>query len=333
MGEPIRLGIVGLGWWGARLAKAAADSGACTVTACYARSADGRERFASDHGCQPAESFDALVSAEDVDAVVLATPHSTHREQIEHAAERGKHVFVEKPLTLTVEDGTAAIRAAEDAKVVLQVGHNRRRQTANRRIKEMVDTGELGMLHLLQGHICVPKDQVPRPGWRSDPAESPVGGMTALGVHLIDTFRYLAGPITRVHATSKQLWAAGRLDDVTVVTMEFARGPLGYLGTSIVLPRSTVTTVMGTGGSAWNEDDGGHLYLQRLDEDARHELPVEHVDTIADELAEFARCIREVDRPETSGAEGIEVVAVLEAIRESDRSGEVVDVRPIRATF
>jgi predicted dehydrogenase len=328
--DRVRTAVVGLGWWGDGLARALAASERTELTACFARTKASREDFAQRHGCRAADSFEALVGASDVDAVMLATPHSTHPDLIETAAEHGKHVFVEKPLALTVIGGRRAFAATERNGVVLQVGHNRRYQTANRRIKAMIDAGDLGMVHLIQGHIMVPKDQVPRKGWRSDPDESPVGGMTALGIHMVDTFRYFAGPIERVHVMSKQLWAAGRTDDISVITMEFARGPLGYLATSIVLPKSTTTTVMGTSGIAWNEDDGQHLYVQSLDELTRTEVSIEPNDTILDEIDAFARAVSDGERPETGGPEGLEAVAVLDAIVASAASGQPMDVRDFR---
>jgi len=330
MSENVRMGIVGLGWWGDKLANAIADSKGCELASCYARTPSSRAAFAERHGCGQADSYNALVTDPGVDAIFLVTPHSTHTDLIEHAAENGKHVFVEKPLTLTVAEGKRTLAAAESAGVVLQVGHNRRRQAPNRRIKAMIDSGELGMVHLVQGHICVPKDQVPRKGWRSDPDESPVGGMTALGVHMIDTFRYFVGPIERVFVMSKQLWAAGRTDDITVIALEFARGPLGELATSIVLPKSTTTTVMGTSGIAWNEDDGERLYVQARDEPTRSEVPVEPVDTLVEEVQDFVHAITQGERPETGGPEGLEVVAVLEAIMASDATGEPMEVRDFR---
>jgi predicted dehydrogenase len=330
MSENVRMGIVGLGWWGDKLANAIADSKGCELVSCYARTPSSRAAFADRHGCGQADSFDALVTDTGVDAIFLATPHSTHTDLIERAAENGKHVFVEKPLTLTVAEGKRTLAAAESAGVVLGVGHNRRRQAPNRRIKAMIDSGELGMVHLVQGHINVPKDQVPRKGWRSDPDESPVGGMTALGVHMIDTFRYFVGPIERVFVMSKQLWAAGRTDDITVISMEFARGPLGELATSIVLPKSTTTTVMGTSGIAWNEDDGERLYAQGRDEPTRSEITVEPVDTLVEEVEDFVHAITDGGRPETGGFEGLEVVAVLEAIIASDATGEPMEVRDFR---
>jgi predicted dehydrogenase len=330
MSENVRIGVVGLGWWGDKLAKAIADSKGCELASCYARTPASRAAFAERHGCAQADSYDALVSDRAVDAIFLATPHSTHTDLIERAAENGKHVFVEKPLALTFAEGKRALTAAERAGVVLQVGHNRRRQAPNRRIKSMIDSGELGMVHLVQGHINVPKDQVPRKGWRSDPDESPVGGMTALGIHMIDTFRYFVGPIDRVYVMSKQLWAAGRTDDITVIAMEFARGPLGQLATSIVLPKSTTTTVMGTSGIAWNEDDGERLYVQGRDDATRTEVAVEPVDTLVEEVDDFVRAVSQGERPETGAPEGLEVVAVLEAIIASEATGEPMDVRDFR---
>ena len=324
--DSVRAAIVGLGWWGDKLATALAGNKRVEVAACFARNEAAREKFAQRHNSRAAESYEALASDPGVDAIFLATPHSTHADLIEIAADHGKHVFVEKPLTLTVAEGKRALAAAERNGVVLMVGHNRRRQTANRRIKAMIDAGELGMVHLLQGHIHVPKDQVPRKGWRSDRDESPVGGMTALGVHMIDTFRYFAGPIDRVSVMSKQLWAAGRTDDISIINMEFARGPLGQLATSIVLPKTTTTAVVGTSAAVWNEDDGHHLYVQPVDETTRTEVSVEPNDTIADEIDAFARAVIDGEQPETGGVEGLEVVAVLEAIVASATSGQPAEV-------
>ena len=328
MEDPVRVGVVGLGWWGRRLCEGAAASKALSVVSCYARTPASRAAFAGDLGIRSAETFDELLADPDVEAILLATPHSTHAEQIQRAAEHGKHVFVEKPFTLTVAEGVRAHQAALDGGIVVQVGHNRRRQPVNRRIRQMIDSGDLGMVHLLQGTVTVPKDQVPRVGWRSEPSESPVGGMTALAIHLVDTYRYFAGPIERVSVLSKQLWGAGRLDDITVVALEFARGPLGYIGTSIVLPRTHTITVMGTSAIAWSDDDGEHLYVQDKDATSRTLVETEPLDTIADELAEFGRVIRTGGRPETGAPEALHAVAVLEAVVESDRrGGGVVDVR------
>lgn len=326
----LRVGIVGLGWWGATLAAAAARSGRVDIVACFARSPEARARFSAEHECRAVASFDAMLRDPDIEAVVIATPHSVHREMIEAAAAQGKHVFVEKPLALTILDARACAAAAEKAGVVLQVGHHRRRQRANRRMKQLVDDGSLGLVHQLEATFHVPKYQTPLATWRADPKESPAGAMTALGVHMIDTFHYLVGPTRRVMAYSKPLLGRWALDDATVVAFEFTSGPLGSLGTSLVLPKRCDVVAYGTEAAVWSEEDGTRLCRQSREQSSRQEEPVELFDELADQMREFAACVRGQRRPETGAAEAIAVVEVLQAIIESVRTGGSVDVSAVR---
>lgn len=329
--EPVRLGVVGLGWWGGVLAKGARDSGLAEVVAGYARSADARSSFAAEHGCHTPESLEALLDDPAVEGILVATPHSTHVGIVEQAAAAKKHVFVEKPLTLTVDDARRAIEATDRAGVVLQVGQNRRRQPANRRIKQLLDEGELGTLVQLEGFHSSPGGFKPDlPAWRKDPAECPAGGMAACGVHTIDTFRYLAGPARRVVAFSKQVAGITELDEATSALIEYESGPIGTIGTSYFVAPVVSLAAFGTEASAWNEEDGAKLYLQRRGEPVRSPEPVEGIDTIADELSEFARCIREGATPETGAPEGLEVAAVFEAIVTSAATGRAVELSALR---
>ena len=328
--EPLRVASVGLGWWGGTLADKAKAAG-IEVAACFARSPDAREEFAGAHGCKPAETLDAVLSDPSIDAVLIATPHSTHADLVVEAAGAGKNVFVDKPFTLTVAEAKRAIAATDDAGVVLQVGHNRRRQPATRRLKEMVDAGELGMIHYAEANLSYPKGLNPRTGWRGDPAESPAGGMAGLGVHMADNLIYLLGRPARVAAFSKQVIGVGTLDDVTVATLEFESGPLASLATTMVIPDIARTALWGTEAAAWNEGDGEHFYVQKVGEKERSELDIETLDTVVDELEEFAENVRTGSRPETGGSEALEVVAVFEGLVESVQTGAVVDLAEVRA--
>ena len=204
--ENVRLGLVGCGWFGGVLTKSAQASGLSDVVSCFARSEDSRRAFAQAHGCRAADSLDAMLSDPEVEAILVVTPHSTHTEIVEQIASAGKHVFVEKPLTLTVAEARRAIDATGRAGVILQVGQNRRRQPANRRIKAMLDAGELGTVMQLEAMHAAPGALSPDlAAWRRDASESPLGGMAALGVHEVDTFNYLAGPAARVAAFSKRI--------------------------------------------------------------------------------------------------------------------------------
>lgn len=329
--ETVRLGVVGLGWFGGVLAEAARSTGLAEAVACYARSPETRAAFADTHRCRAVGDLGEMLEASDVEALLLATPHSTHVDLVERTARAGKHVFVEKPLALTVSGARRAAEAAAEARVVLQVGHNRRRQPANRRIKAMIDGGELGTVLQLEGTHSAPGGHKPElPPWRSDPAECPHGGMTALGVHTVDTFNYFMGPAKRVTAFSSRFTGLRDLDDATSVLMEYDGGELASINTTYFSPPVVSLSVFGTDAAVWNEEDGARLFRQARTDPVRTEQQVETIDTIEDELAEFARCIREGSRPETGVPEAIEVAAVLDAIGRSVETGCAIDLTDVR---
>lgn len=328
--EPVSVASIGLGRWGENLATRAAKAG-LDVASCFARTKETREEFATTHDCRPAESLDELLAEPDIDGVLIATPHSTHADLVVEAASAGKHVFIDKPFTLTVAEGKRAISAADDAGVVLQVGHNRRRQPANRWLKQMIEADDLGMIHYAEANLSYPKGLNPRTGWRGEPDQSPAGGMTGLGVHMADNLNYLLGRPARVAAFSKQIIAVSKLDDVTTATLEYHEGPLAMLGTSMVIPDIARTAVWGTKGAACNDNDGERFLTQEVGSKDWEEKKIEILDTVQDELQEFAENIRTGSKPETGGAAALEATLVLEGIVESATTGQVVDLDEVRA--
>lgn len=327
MADKVGLASVGLGWWGNVLAQAAEAGGEAQVVTCYARTAEARETFAAKHGCEAAGSLDEIWENPEVQGVLFATPHAVRSELISQAAAAGKHIFVEKPLALTGEEARASARAAADAGVILQVGHNKRRQTGNRRLHEMLNSGELGQLQHLEANISVPVAFKPDlPDWRKNPEQIPAGGMTPLGVHHVDTIQYLGGPISSVYAVSKNIYKALEVDDVTAMLFELESGPVAYLVTLMATAGVNTVTVYGSDAAAWSEEDGARLFVQRRGEPSRTEIPISTIDTVADELAEFARCIRDGGTPETGPDAAIPVVDVLEAIVDSATNHRRVEV-------
>lgn len=324
----VRLASVGFGWWGNVLADAVNRSGVAEIVTCFARTESTRQTFAEKYGCRAAGSLEEILKDSEVEGLLTATPHSHHGELIAQAASAGKHIFVEKPFTLTVAEAKKAIADTQKAGVVLQVGHHRRRQGANRRIREMIDNNQLGVLHQLEANLSVFKPQPPT--WRSNPQEQPLGGLTGLGVHMIDTLHYWAGPMKRVFCFSKQITGQQPVDEATVVAVEFERGPLGYIGFSLSLPKICTVAAFGNEASAWSEEEGAKLYVQKNDEFARTSLPVEAGDALADEITEFARSIQGETTPETGGSEGLAVVEVMQALIESQKSRKPVNVADFR---
>jgi predicted dehydrogenase len=326
----LRVGSIGLGWWGGTLAEKGRLAG-LELVSCFARDETSRREFADAHSCRPAASLDEMLADPDLEAVLIATPHSTHADLAVEAAAAGKHVFVDKPFTLTVAEGKRAIAAAETAGVVLQVGHNRRRQPANRRIKSMLEDGSLGVVHYAEANLSYPKGLNPRTGWRGEPDESPGGGMTGLGVHMADNLNYLLGRAARVAAFSKQIIGVSKLDDATTATIEFHEGSLAFLGTSMVIPDIARTGVWGTEGAACNDKDGERFLTQDTGSKDWVEHEVETLDTVRDQLEEFASNVRDGKIPETGGPEALEATVLLEGIVESAARGTVVDLDEVRA--
>jgi predicted dehydrogenase len=246
---------------------------------------------------------------------------------VEAAASAGKHVFVDKPLTLSVEDARACVRAAEDAGVVLQVGFQRRRFPAHRALKRLIDDGSIGDIEALEANHSLP-NRIPEGAWRWDIEQSPLGSMTSLGIHQIENFHYLAGPITRVGAMRR----AGRsvsIDEAAAMVFEFASGAVGTLLSSFFTPWRIYLAVNGTEGMGLADRDGSQLYFQKRGENEPVEMPLDPVDAVAEQMADFAASIRNGSAPETGGAEGFAVVAVLDAAVRSADSGQIEDVETI----
>lgn len=322
----VKLGSIGVGWWAGVLATALEAGGQSELVSCYARTAEKRDAFAQQYDCQSVGSLEELLGDPAIEGVVIATSHTSHRELVEAAAAAGKHIFVEKPLTLGTADGAACVAAAAAAGVALQVGHQRRRSTANRRIKHMIETGELGDLEALEAHLSIPSAaRLPSDSWRWDTEESPLGSLASLGVHHLDTMMYLAGPVRSVYAQARP----GRqsdVDEMTVLVLEFESGAIGTLVTSFYTPTLSRLAVFGTQGAAYSESDGTVLKVQTLDQKGAEEVELEPTDPLVEQLVEFASVVRGQASPETDGAAGLAVVAILEAAVESSRTRRSVAV-------
>jgi predicted dehydrogenase len=224
----INAAIVGLGRWGRTLVAAAEGSDKLRFTRAVSRDPGRHRDFAAAHRLELAEGLAPVLADPHIDAVVLATPHSLHCEQIIAAAAAGKAVFCEKPLCLTAADARRAIAACEEAGVVLGVGTDKRFFPAFQELLRLTKSGALGELLHLETHFS---NEVSGnfAGWRHDPAESPAGGMTGTGVHMLDAMIALAGPVRRIQAQLVTKKPPPDPLDVISVLLEFESGASGTL--------------------------------------------------------------------------------------------------------
>ncbi|MDE1974797.1 MAG: Gfo/Idh/MocA family oxidoreductase, partial [Hyphomicrobiales bacterium] len=141
----IKAGIVGLGWWGKTLVEAIIGSDVIRVAAGTTRTVTPEiEAFAKNNDFALAANYEALLADKNVDAVVLATPHSMHCAQVIAAAGAKKHVFCEKPFTLTKREAEDAVNAARKAGITLALGYNRRFHPEMNKLRNMIRAGDLG---------------------------------------------------------------------------------------------------------------------------------------------------------------------------------------------
>ncbi len=125
--SPVGVALIGTGMWGNRLAEAIARTPSVDLVTCYRRNKEQRDAFAERYGVEPARFFEAAIEHPDVAGVLLITPNQVHAQQALAVAERGKHLFIEKPIADTVADGQLIKDAAEAARVSVLVGHAFRR--------------------------------------------------------------------------------------------------------------------------------------------------------------------------------------------------------------
>ncbi len=322
----IKAAIIGLGWWGEKLLDAARPAAEKIrfIHGVSPRPAR-RQALAAKHGLRLSASIAEMLADPEVEAVVLATPHSLHADQIEQIARAGKPVLCEKPLTLKRADALRAVRACEQAGVLLALAHNRRFLPAVGEMKRIVQSGALGQLLHIEGHLSNENSSSNFAPWRHDEEESPAGGLTGTGVHMLDCFVNLVGPVARV-TTQLVRWkpAPGALDSLSVL-LEFRNGMTGTLAMVRATPRYWRLHVFGTTGSAENHDES-HLAL-RLSGQPHERRILPEVDTLRLELEAFADAL-------TGGApypitydQMVDTVAVFEAIVTSVAAGgATVDV-------
>jgi predicted dehydrogenase len=226
--------IVGLGWWGKTLVEAVQDeSDEIRFVAGVTRTVSSEVgAFAQSHALRIIDGYEALLAEPDVDAVVLATPHSVHTPQVIAAAEAGKHVFCEKPFALTKQDAEAAVGAVRKAGVTLAVGYNRRFHPEMEKLRGRIRSGELGVVMHVEATMTFPNALFLTPTqWRADREETPCGGLTPMGVHAIDGMIDLCGVIDQVYCQSFRRAVSIDADDTTSILFRMRQGMSGYLGT------------------------------------------------------------------------------------------------------
>jgi len=347
-GDKVGVALIGIGSWSAVIADAVQRSKKVKMVTCYTRNAEKRETFSRKHGCDQERSFEDVLKRDDVEGILLTTPNAIHAEHAVLAAQQGKHVFVDKPIANTLEDGEKMDEACEKAGVVILVGHDMRRLAGFRKVKELIDQGAIGKPVMVESNFSARIGFELTPDkwrWYGDDSGCPAGALMTMGVHHADTLQYYFGPIKKVFAFFNKLYSRADVEDVTMTTFQFESGVLGYLGSTYVSPRANWVYAYGTEGHlfctlslpnlpfdeylrVWSVVDR-YTLLQFFDKgkDKPETIPLSIGDPILEEIDEFADCIRTGKKPETDGRGALAALALIRAAIDSARTGKPVELK------
>jgi predicted dehydrogenase len=330
---PLRVAVLGMGWWSDVLSDAVKRSDQMEIVACFTRSADKRQAFATKYGCRAAASYEEILTDRSIAGIINTTPNNVHLETTRQAAEAGKHVFLDKPIANTVKEGMEIAEVCKKAGVVLALGYQRRREHHFRWIKSEIDAGRFGKL--VQAECNISRDRLGQfdlSSWRYTAAGMPGGVMLQIGIHYVDVLEFLMGPIKSVSARLAQLVLPGDNPDVANMILQHENNALSNLTASYASASEFyMMNIYGKEASAYYDLFSGLRHLKRGEKTARA-IATEKNDTIREELEEFARCARSGGQPETDGFWAARNLAVIKAGAKSAREGRVVEVAEILAS-
>jgi predicted dehydrogenase len=311
--------IIGLGWWGKQLVQAAEGSKLIRFSRGVTLEPELVRDFAADRQLAIGASYEEALADPAIDAVVLATPHTRHRAMVEAAAAARKHVCCEKPFALAKTDAQAAVAACRRAGVTVGVGQNFRFLPSIKALRELIDTGTLGTIMHAEGNYS--HDWLAGQGsehWRTAPKESRAGGMTGMGIHVLDCFSYLLGSMKRISALSTRRALKLPTGDTTAALIEFADGPTGTLATTLKTP--FVWRIAIFGENAWAESTSETRLVVHRPKGEPEAIDLPAVNHVAMNLESFARAALEQGTFHIDDAGIIHTVAALEAVFRSAES-------------
>jgi len=329
----VRFGILGSGFMAATYAQCLSGhvpDGVLTAVALGSRA----PALAADHGVAVEPSAEALLARPDVDAVIIATPHSTHLALTQAAAAAGKHVYCEKPMARDLAESDAMIAACAAADVALTVNKVTRFRQVPRTVKRLLDEGAIGELRMLRITSSVEAYLPDESGWSRDPAEG--GAWLDMGCHLFDAMRWFTGSEAETIFADIRDFGGHGLRRSGMAQVRLTSGVMVQLWISFEIPAPTIGSqsqwlFIGSEGTI-EADAYGSARLGRngtweqvdempwFDKDKDIHSPV-RLAAFAAQVQDLARSILDGRAPTVGGAEGRAAVELVEAAARSSETG------------
>jgi len=328
--SPVRIGVVGLGYWGPNIARNFDGLPHSELTWCCDSAPERceaiRERFPQ---ARATSDITQLLSDPDLDAVALATPVPTHAELSTQVLEAGKHCFVEKPLAQSVPDAERVLAAARANERVLMVGHLLEYHPGIQKLKELARTGELGerIYYIYGNRLNLGK-------LRADE-----NALWSLGAHDVSVVLHLADEEPEEAVARGQSYVRPGIEDVVFCFLRFPSGLCAHLHLSWLDPhKERRFTVVGSQRMATFDDMALEgkvtIYDKGFDEDSRgygeyitrsgdiFSPQIANAEPLRIECQHFVDCILNGTQPQSGGESALRVVRVLERLQRSLEAGE-----------
>ena len=331
----LRFAVAGPGFIGRVHARALARTEGAALVAVLGAGRENLERFAREFGVERRYTSSAELAGDaEVDAVIVATPNDLHAPLACEMLAAGKHVLVEKPLALDATQAREIGEAARRAGCLLMVGHMWRFDREAQALRAAVEAGRIGRVVKTKGY-GIHANWGPS-GWFTDPARAGGGALIDMGVHAIDTVRYLLGdpePVA-VYARIATRYGDYAVDDLGLLLITWANGTESLVECGWWNPHAdgieASTQLYGTDGYA-------RLFPTKIARIVDHKPVAEpltfperesHMDPhiFAGQIAELVAAVRERRDPVPGAAHGLTVMRICDAAYRSAREGRRVEI-------
>ena len=341
--KPVNVGLVGYGWWGKTISKLIKDSKLLSLGGVAEVSPELRLIMKSDPELQNIKIHDdveSLFANEGLDAVILCSPHLEHATQIQKAADRGLHIFCEKPLCLSLADAEMAIRTCQSKNLILGIGHERRFEPEIINLRNMIKNGDLGEVLQIEANFSQDKFfALPKNNWRLSNTHAPVGPLTATGIHLVDLSIAILGPCEQVWARLATLGSDFENGDTLGIMLGFHSGANALISAVLATPFDGRFAVFGSKG--WveirdrtpPESPSGWDIKTMLRNQVQHTKFSPPYSSVLANLEAFAFAIRGLTPYPVSPGEMLANVATLEAIMRSAKTKKIEHVEKASISY
>ncbi|NKB48255.1 MAG: hypothetical protein GKS02_02705 [Alphaproteobacteria bacterium] len=330
----MNVAVIGLGWWGTHVCKALTDrSTKFRVVRGIDLNPETKADLAAEIGFELSSDYQDALDDDNVDGVILVTPHATHKTLVLRAVEAGKQVFCEKPLSLTADSAKRMVKACADAGLTLGIGHERRFEPALEEIARVVKSGDLGTILLVEGHYSHDIFQpLAADNWRGSLADAPAAGWTGMGVHITDLLINMLGPITEIRAISANRVLDLPSGDAVSTQFKFGDETMGTINVVSATPFYGRLAVYGEQGWVDIQETShganpGPAHVTYCNKAGERELKIfEPVDIVTLNFDHWAGAVAGDVEYRFSDMERISNVAVLEALAKSTATGQAEPV-------